>query len=64
MSTFLLNVPRTEILAMPLQYRTWVEFMYKILSNVSPPTKQIPGADTGSPEIIWHIILKRKTFQV
>ena len=36
-STFLLNVPpRTKILAMPLQYRTWVEFMYEILFDVFP----------------------------
>ena len=40
MSTFLLNVPPyTEILAMPLQYRTWVEFMYEIVSYVPPRTK-------------------------
>ena len=25
--------PLTEILAMPLQYRIWVEFMYEILSD-------------------------------
>ena len=30
---------RIEILATPLQYRTWVEFMYKILSDVPPQTK-------------------------
>ena len=37
MSTFLLNFrPRAKILAMPLQYRTWVEFMYEILSDVTP----------------------------
>ena len=28
--------PPTEILAMPLQYRTWVELMYEILSDVTP----------------------------
>ena len=36
----------TEILATPLQYRTWVEFMYEILSYVPTPN-QNPGAATG-----------------
>ena len=31
--------PLTEILAMLLQYSTWVEFMYEILSDV-PPSNQ------------------------
>ena len=28
--TFVLNVPRTEILETPLQYRTWEKFMYEL----------------------------------
>ena len=39
MSTFLLNVPRTENLATSFQYRTWEEFMYEILSDVLPEQK-------------------------
>ena len=39
---------RTEILARPLQYRTWMEFMYEILSHVPPPPNQNPGTATGS----------------
>ena len=30
---------RTEILATPLQYRTWEELMYEILSDVPPLPK-------------------------
>ena len=29
-------LPRTEILATQLQYSTWDEFMYEILSDVFP----------------------------
>ena len=36
-NTCLLNVPPTEILATPLQYITWEEIMYEILSDVPPP---------------------------
>ena len=39
--------PRTEILVTQLQYRTWVEFI-EILFHVLPPSKQNPGAATGS----------------
>ena len=46
-STFLLNVPRKEILATLLQYRTWVEFI-EILFHVLPPSNQNPGAATGT----------------
>ena len=42
MSTLLLNIPQTEILATPLQYRTCEEIMYEILSDVPPPN-QNPG---------------------
>ena len=35
-----------EILAMPLQYRTWVEFMYEILSDV-PPSNHNSWVATG-----------------
>ena len=40
---------RTEILATPLQYRTWEEIMYEILSDV-PPKNQNPGV---APEYIY-----------
>ena len=30
---------RTEILATPLQYRTWEEIVYEILSDVPPEPK-------------------------
>ena len=33
--------PQTEILATPLQYRTWVEFMYEILFAVPPSWTKI-----------------------
>ena len=31
--------PRIEILATPLQYRTWEEFIYEIMSEVPSHTK-------------------------
>ena len=37
MSTFLLNVPRTEILATPLQYKTLEVFMYKFCPMFPEP---------------------------
>ena len=39
--------PLTETLAMPLQYTTWVEFMYEILSDV-PPSNQNFWVATGT----------------
>ena len=43
MSTFLLNVPPTEILATPLQYRTIEKFTHNTLSDVPSPNYN-PGA--------------------
>ena len=54
MSAFLLNDPRTEILATPLQYRPWEEFMYEILSDVLPRTNILePLLLTMKKEKIW-----------
>ena len=52
MSIFLLNVPPNRILAMQLQYKTWVEFMYEILFSVPPPTKTKSGAAPDSHPVI------------
>ena len=37
--------PQTVILATPMQYKTWEEFMYEILFDVPP--NQNPGAAPG-----------------
>ena len=42
---------QTEILATPLQYRTWVEFVYEILSAVPPNQKQFSAAPDSHPDI-------------
>ena len=44
--------PKTEIKAMPSQYRTWVEFIYEILFDVPPfPPNQNPGAATADSAV-------------
>ena len=45
--------PKTEILATPLQCRTWVEFMYEILFAVpSFPNQNQSGAAPDSHPVI------------
>ena len=57
MSTFVLNVsPRTEILATPLQYRTWEEFMYEIVFWCSP-SNQNPGAAPVYSILVYCIFI-------
>ena len=52
MSTFYWMSPQSEILATPLQYRTWVEFMDEILSANPLSSESNPGAAPDShPEI-------------
>ena len=58
MSTFLLNVPPTEILATPLQYslyRAWEELMYEILYDVLPSNQNVGAATVYCILISCHM---------
>ena len=53
--------PRTEILATPLQYRTWKEFMYEILSRFLFPRTRILEPLLGQSDIAILVVVSSST---